>query len=129
MKEVERGKEDGRYRRGRRRGGKSDVEEASFLFFFVFFFLFLFSFSFLLVFSGFSLFFCRFFRLGLMEGLLGGRLPSRTRALDLDDVFGHVDELVDETLAVHFGQNTALIVISVTRFNKMVKLVKASVLF
>ena len=58
---------------------------------------------------------------------MGGRLPSRTRALDLDDVFGHVDELVDETLAVHFGQNTALIVISVTRFNKMVKLVKVSV--
>ena len=44
----------------------------------------------------------------------GGESPSsRTRALDLDDVFRHVDELVDETLAVHFGQNTALIVISV----------------
>ena len=114
--------------------GEEEEEKATskkpvFFFFFCLFFFFFFSFSFLLVFSGFSLFFCRFFRLGLMEGLLGGRLPSRTRALDLDDVFGHVDELVDETLAVHFGQNTALIVISVTRFNKMVKLVKASVLF
>jgi len=47
--------------------------------------------------------------LGLMEGML---MSSRTRALDLDDVFGHVDELVDQTLAVDFGQNTALIVIS-----------------
>lgn len=34
-------------------------------------------------------------------------------AVDLDDVFGHVDKLVDESLAVHFGQNTSLIVIPV----------------
>lgn len=35
------------------------------------------------------------------------------RTIDLDNVFGYIDELVDEPLAVHFSQNAALVVIPV----------------
>lgn len=33
------------------------------------------------------------------------------RTIDFDNVFGYVDELVDEPLAVHFSQNATLVVI------------------
>ncbi len=36
---------------------------------------------------------------------------SRTRAIDFDDIFGHVDKLVDEALSVHFGQYSSLIIV------------------
>lgn len=36
----------------------------------------------------------------------------RQRAVDLDDVLGHVDELVDEPLAVHLGEDAALVVVA-----------------
>ena len=41
-------------------------------------------------------------------------LFSGARTVDLDDVFGDVNKLVDESLPVNFGQNTALIIVSVT---------------
>ena len=37
--------------------------------------------------------------------------PSRTRAIDFDDIFGHIDKLVDEALSVHFGQYSSLIIV------------------
>lgn len=39
-----------------------------------------------------------------------GRL--RERAVDLHDVLGHVHELVDEALAVHLGEDAALVVVA-----------------
>lgn len=39
---------------------------------------------------------------------------SRAAAVDFDDVFGDVDELVDQPLTVHFGQDPSLVVIPVT---------------
>lgn len=41
----------------------------------------------------------------------GSRRSSCTGTVDLDDVFGHVDELVHQTLAVHFGEDASLVVI------------------
>lgn len=42
-----------------------------------------------------------------------GRLPvSCARTIDLDDVLRHVDELVDQPLAVHLRQDTALVVVA-----------------
>ena len=39
---------------------------------------------------------------------------SGAGAVDFDDLFGYVDELVHQTLAVHLRQDAALVVISVS---------------
>lgn len=36
---------------------------------------------------------------------------SRPRTVDLDDVFGYIDKLVDQALSVHLGEDAALVVV------------------
>lgn len=43
------------------------------------------------------------------------RFSSCTGTIDLDDVFGNVDELIHQPLAVNFGQDSSLIVVPVIR--------------
>lgn len=36
---------------------------------------------------------------------------SRPRAVDLHNVFGYIDKLVDQTLSIHLGQDATLVVV------------------